>query len=63
MTSKQFRCALAKVGFNQTSYAKALNIDPRTVRAWIAGKWPVPVVHGVLLKLMLDTNTNAKDLK
>jgi len=63
MTSKQFKCALAKVGFSQLSYAKRFDVNPRTVRRWAAGEHAVPIVHGALLQLMIDTNTNAKDLK
>jgi hypothetical protein len=42
MTSKQFRELIAKAGLNQLQAAEVLEISPRTMRRYVAGKGPVP---------------------
>ena len=72
MTAKQFNAALIKLGFateglssskGQVEFARKLELGERSVRRWAAGQWPVPVPIGMLLNLMLDTNSTAEDLR
>ena len=41
---------LAELGINQMQAARALRVDPRTVRRWIAGDVEVPGPVEVLLE-------------
>ncbi len=50
MIAKELREVLAKLGINQTQAAKALRVDPRTVRHWVAGDVKVPGPVEVLLE-------------
>ena len=50
MTPKEFRNAIAKLGINQTQAARALRVDPRTVRRWVAGDVNIPGPVEVLLE-------------
>jgi DNA-binding transcriptional regulator YiaG len=63
MTGAQMQTALDKIGFNQVGFAKTIAVNDRTVRLWIAGKWPVPRVVAMLLNLMIKTQSTAADLK
>ena len=50
MTAQEFRDAIAKLGINQVQAARALRVDPRTVRRWIAGDVEIPGPVEVLLE-------------
>jgi DNA-binding transcriptional regulator YiaG len=63
MTGAQLRSALGRTGFSQVGFARVIKVSGRTVRGWISGQWPVPTVVGMLLNLMLKTNSTEKDLK
>ena len=55
MTAQGFRDALAKLGINQVQAARALRVDPRTVRRWIAGDVKIPGPVEILLETWLKT--------
>jgi DNA-binding transcriptional regulator YiaG len=63
MTGAQLRSALGKIGFTQVGFARVIKVSGRTVRGWISGQWPVPTVVGMLLNLMIKTESTEKDLK
>lgn len=63
MTGKQLSRALTLLGFNQSSFARAIDVSPRMVRNWIAGDFPVPTQTAMLVKLMLKTDTHATSKK
>jgi hypothetical protein len=74
MTANKFNAALVALGFassgadgrpslGQTELANLLDVSPRMVRNWAAGRWPVPIHVALLLNLMLDTGSTAKDLR
>lgn len=50
MTSDQFRARLTALGLSQVGAARALNLDPRTVRRYCSGALPVTR----LVELALD---------
>jgi hypothetical protein len=63
MTARKFNEALAALGFTQVGFAKKLSLDPRTVRRYCAGQWPVPDTLAALLNLMLDTGAKPDQLR
>ena len=62
ITADNFRYSLAHIGINQSAFARWIGVDGRTVRLWLAGKWPVPLAVGYLVQLMVRTNTRPEDL-
>ena len=46
MAPDNFRNDLATIGINQSAFARWIGVDGRTVRLWLAGKWPVPLAVG-----------------
>lgn len=63
MTANQFNAALKKLGLLQRDLAALLDTTDRSVRRWSSGQWPVPAPVGLLLNLMLTTNSSVEDLK
>jgi DNA-binding transcriptional regulator YiaG len=63
MNTKKFNAALKKIGSTQTGFASIINVNARTVRRWALGEAEVPTAVAMLLNLMLDTNSTAKDLR
>jgi hypothetical protein len=63
MTGVQLRSALSKIGFTQVGFARVIHKSGRTIRGWISGQWPVPTEIGMLLNLMIKTESTEKDLK
>ena len=49
MTARQLRGALRDLGLSQMGLARLLRVDPRTVRHWVAGSYPVPEAVALLL--------------
>lgn len=49
MTPTQLRRCLKRLGLSQMELARRLKVDPRTVRHWVAGSYPVPEVVSLLL--------------
>ena len=52
MTRKQLRASLRRHKLTQAGFAELIGVNPRTVRSWLAGRLPVPVVVGVLVELL-----------
>jgi DNA-binding transcriptional regulator YiaG len=44
--------AITKLGFNQSSFGRALSIAPRTVRSWVLGEYAVPIHIATLVRVM-----------
>lgn len=63
MTSEQLAKRIADLGFTQQSFARAINVNDRTVRAWVGERSVVPVTVALLVNLMVATDTTAEDLK
>lgn len=63
MTGEQLDRNLIKIGFNQSSFSRALAVQDRTVRRWISGENVVPPTVALLVNLMLATDHTADDLK
>ncbi len=53
LTPKQLRRALKDLELTQEELARRLKVDPRTVRRWIAGDYPVPESVALLFKSWL----------
>jgi hypothetical protein len=62
MTRSQFEAALAKVGFNKSSFSRATKINIRTIQRWGVTQ-EVPVLAVMLLNLMIDTEATPENLK
>jgi DNA-binding transcriptional regulator YiaG len=49
VTPEAFRAALQGLHMTQAAFARALPVNPRTVRRWAAGECPVPTTVVTLL--------------
>jgi hypothetical protein len=54
MTPKQLQAALDKLGLSQVKGAKALGINERTMRRYIAGELPIPRIVVYDLERLLE---------
>jgi DNA-binding transcriptional regulator YiaG len=63
MNTKQFSRALTLLGMTQQGFAKAIDVNERTVRDWAGGRSRVPGPVAALLNLMLDTKSTTEDLR
>jgi DNA-binding transcriptional regulator YiaG len=63
MNGAQMQAALDRVGFSQVGFAKTVGYNDRTVRLWIADKYPVPRIVAMLLNLMIKTKSRESDLQ
>jgi hypothetical protein len=62
MTIAQFEKALTKIGFNKSSFARAIGFNVRTVSS--RGKrYAVPRYVAQLLNLMVETEATPENLK
>jgi DNA-binding transcriptional regulator YiaG len=61
MSAKQFSQNLTKLGFTQSSFARAIGVTDRMVRNWVSGAYPVPLQTALLVNLMIVVNTSAED--
>jgi DNA-binding XRE family transcriptional regulator len=57
-----FKICLRDIGINQSELARLIDVDPRTVRSWVSGAYPVPLAVGFLICLMVRTQTKPEDL-
>lgn len=48
MTPEAFRARLAALGYTQSSFAREVKVDARTVRRWASGT-PIPYIVQMLL--------------
>jgi plasmid maintenance system antidote protein VapI len=62
MTGEQLQRALDRLGLNQLSLSRFIDVAPRRVRYWIADERPVPTEVAMLLKLMIKTGTTPEEL-
>lgn len=53
MTPAEFSAAIAALGLSQLAAAEVLEVDPRTVRRWVAGDRDIPGPVRVALRLMI----------
>ena len=58
MTPDEFRAHLTRRGLTQSSLARAVRVDARTVRRWALGEVPVP--HAVQMLLEGRTLNNGE---
>jgi len=63
MTPATFEKLIGKLGFSQSSFARQIAVNDRTVRSWIAGTYPVPRIVAQLVNLMIETEATAENLK
>lgn len=63
MTANQFRAALDRLELTQTSAAKILDANDRTVRRWASDERSVPVQVGILLRLMVSGKITPADVE
>lgn len=52
MTHKQLKKFLERMGLNQCAAARALKVDERTMRRWVAGDRPVPYTAELALRYL-----------
>lgn len=52
MTKSELRVALIIINVTQEDVAKAIGVNPSTLRRWLAGLTPVPKPAGKLIHLM-----------
>jgi len=62
MSGKELKAVLPKLGFSQMSFARTFNYGGRTVRGWIAGDYPVPLIVERVINLMLKHKITLEDL-
>lgn len=63
MSGAIFEKNIIKLGFNQSSFARQISVNDRTVRGWISERYPVPRPIAQLLNLMIETEASAENLK
>jgi DNA-binding transcriptional regulator YiaG len=54
VTHVEFRAALARLGYSQTSFAELVKVGDRTVRRWAAGTQEIPGWVPLLLSLLAE---------
>jgi DNA-binding transcriptional regulator YiaG len=52
MTPDELSRTLMRLDLTQTRLAALLGHDPRTVRSWVAGRYPVPKSAAIVLRLL-----------
>ncbi|MBO0715933.1 MAG: hypothetical protein J2P55_01175 [Rhizobiales bacterium] len=63
MKGEELWSKIQKAGFaSQVAFAAAIGVSDRTVRGWISGLYPVPLIVAILVNLMIDTKSNPEDL-
>lgn len=63
MNADQFRAALHRAGISQSAFARILNCDGRTVRAWALDEHAVPNAVAVLLHLVVAGKITSHDIE
>jgi DNA-binding transcriptional regulator YiaG len=63
MTGAELKAELPRLGFTQVGFARCFGYGERTIRDWIAGDYPVPMIVGHVVKIMLKHKIKAEDLK
>ncbi|QOG21364.1 hypothetical protein [Bradyrhizobium sp. SEMIA] len=62
MSGEQLNATLIAIGFNQSSFARGLGTNARTVRSWVLGEYPVPTHIAALVRLMLQAKVTPDQL-
>ena len=62
MTGAEFWVKLQELGFSQVGFARTVDVSDRSVRAWIAGTYPVPRLVAMLVNLRLKSKCAEADL-
>ena len=62
MNGPQLDAAITELGFNQSSFARALKIAPRTVRSWVLGEYSVPTHIALLVRVMRKAKVKPEQL-
>lgn len=52
MTADDFRAALERLEISQRGFARAAQVDERTVRKWVLGESPVPGLVALTIALL-----------
>lgn len=63
MTPEQLIATLARLGLSQSGAARVLEVDPRTVRRWVAGDGPIPKTVEMALLWIESQQDKAKKSK
>lgn len=63
MTGRQLHDRLDSLGYTQIGFAAAIGVNPRTVRHWVAGSYPVPIVVALLVSLMAKCKVRIDEIK
>ncbi len=54
MRPRQFRKLLENADLKQVEAAKAIEVDPRTMRRYVSGETPVPLVVVLALRYVIE---------
>ena len=62
MTGNQLRDELDTIGATQVGFARFLDVDDRTVRAWIAELYAVPRYVDIIIDLLKKSDETMKQI-
>lgn len=62
MSAEEFKAAITQLGYNQTEFAKALDLTPQTVSRWCTGARVAPLTMVLIIRLMQRFNFKPDDL-
>jgi hypothetical protein len=54
MTAYQLKLAMRELGLSQTELASRLDVGARTVRRYVAGAYPIPVVFELAVEYLVS---------
>lgn len=54
MTGAELRAARLALGIGTPTFGRRLGVNPRTVRKWEAGKFPVPRMAEIVVEMWQD---------
>ena len=63
MTARQYRAALAKIGYSQLRVAKLLGIAGRTSQGYALGETAIPTPAAIVLRLLMDGKITVADVE
>jgi len=63
MKGERLREELDKLGVTQVGFAKFVGVDQRTVRSWVADRYPIPHSIDVILYLMHRGQFDVEDVE
>lgn len=62
MTPTEYRTALADAGLTQVGAARLFRVNGRTSRSWASGRYPIPHVVAMILRLLASGRIGMDDL-